>query len=104
MLKVGYDGIAFTGVDWPTYLPEQFDRSRANRLYVDEVDDVAAEQSRLGDGHVVWKQHALAVFRGQRDAIGQVARRGEAVRVLGAYHEQVGLAGFQERLREVSRV
>lgn len=77
-----------------TYLPEKFNRSRADRLYVDEVYDMATEQSRLGDGHIVRKRYALTVFCGQRDAVGQVARRGEAVRVFGAHHEQVGLARF----------
>jgi len=32
--------------DWlTTYLPEKFYRSRADRLYIDEVYDMAAEQS-----------------------------------------------------------
>lgn len=55
---------------------------------------MAAKQSRLGDGHIVGKRYALTVLCGQRDAVGQVARRGEAVRVFGAHHEQVGLARF----------
>jgi len=77
-----------------TYLPEKFYRSRADRLYVDEVYDMAAEQSRLGDGHIMGKRYALTVLCRQRDAVGQVARRGEAMRVFGAHNEQVGLARF----------
>lgn len=35
-----------------TYLPEEFDRRRADRLNIDDVYDMTAVQRGFGDGHV----------------------------------------------------
>lgn len=87
-----------------SHLPEQFDRSRADRLDVDEIDDMAAEQRGFRYGHAVREHDVLTVFRGQRDPVGEMAGRRQTVSVFGAHQEQIRLAGFQEVLREVSGV
>lgn len=76
-----------------TYLPEEFYRRRADRLDVDDVYDMAAEQRGFGDGHVgrirtKMVMVVLPVVRvGQSDSAGHTAGRRETVSVFGAHQE-----------------